>query len=109
MRNSGEKKHPAGYWLGIGLAVGIAIGLVADFLLWIFVASDLLWFGAGSTVGLVLGAVAGMFIENRKRHLSEDQTKAEKENHRQILQLTGMGVIMLVIVSIFLLLKKIGA
>jgi hypothetical protein len=108
MRNSGEKKHPAGYWLGVGLAAGIAVGLAADFILWLFVESEILWFGAGSTVGLVLGAIVGLIIENRKQHLRQDQTKAEKDHHRQVLRLTGMGVLMLVIVSIFLLLKKLG-
>lgn len=106
MKKKNHKKYPAGYWLGIGLAAGIAVGLVADFALWFFVESEWLWFGAGSTAGLVLGTVAGMILESRKQHLRQDQTRAEKENHKQILRLTGMGVIMLIMVSVFLLLKN---
>jgi hypothetical protein len=108
MEKNTHKKYPAGHWLGIGLAAGIVTGLVADILHTIFLESNLLWFGSGATLGLAVGTIAGILLENRKKHLRRELSPAERAKHKNVLTLTAMSVTMLVVVSVFLLLKKLG-
>lgn len=109
MEKNNHKKYPPGHWLGIAMGAGLLAGLIADILLPVFVEIEWLWFGVGSTAGLILGALAGLMLEKHNLHLRHQLSKEAKERHRQIVTLTVMSVMMLVVVSVFLFLKKLQA
>lgn len=101
-----EKKFPPGHWLGVGLGVGLVAGIIADVILALYVKLEFLWFGLGSTLGLIAGVLAGYILERKNIHRRSNLTPAEKQHHKMTIQLTIMSVAMLIIVSVFLYLKK---
>ena len=104
-----NKKYQAGHWLGLGIGIGVAVGLIADVILATVVHIENLWFGAASTVAIGIGAIAGSIVEKKNKHLRKELSATELEKHKSTLLLTYTGIAMLIIVSIFLYLKKMQA
>jgi membrane protein YqaA with SNARE-associated domain len=101
-----EKKFPPGHWLAVGLGIGLVAGIIADVVLALYVKLEFLWFGFGSTLGLIVGVLAGYILEHKNFHRRSELSPTEKKRHKMTIQLTLMSVAMLIIVSVFLYLKK---
>jgi len=104
-----DKKHYAGHWLGLGLGVGLSAGIVADVLLSVLAKDKMPWFGICASVGVLAGLITGILLEKKNQHRRKSLTHTEKQKHNQVIILTAMSIAMLIIVSIFLYIKKMNA
>jgi len=104
-----NKKYQAGHWLGLGIGIGVAAGLVADIILATAIHVEKLWFGAASTAAIAIGAIAGSIVEQKNKHLRKEMSASEQEKYNSTLRLTYTGISMLILVSVFLFLKKMQA
>jgi predicted MFS family arabinose efflux permease len=84
------RKHPKGYWVGIGISIGIAIGAglgpIFDN------------FGVGIGVGVALGAAIGTALEQRHKDELRPLTEQEKVSQRRSI-LIGVALTTLLVIG----------
>jgi len=69
------RKHPRGYWMGIGISIGIALG----------VALGPIFdnFGVGIGIGVAIGAAIGTSLEQRHKDQLRPLTGEEKARQKR--------------------------
>jgi hypothetical protein len=87
-----ERKHPQGYWLGIGVSIGIAMGVGFGLALENF--------GAGIGVGIAIGAGLGSALEQRHKNELRPLTEQEEARQRRGVLIGVAFTVLLVISSI---------
>jgi drug/metabolite transporter (DMT)-like permease len=89
-----ERKHPKGYWMGVGISVGVAIGVALGPIF------DNL--GVGIGIGIALGSGIGASLEQRNkdnlRPLTEQERTRQKRSIATGLALTTILAVFLIIV-----------
>jgi len=89
------KKHPGGYWMGVGLSIGVAIGAALGPLF------DNI--GIGIAIGIAVGSGIGASLEQRYKDNIRPLTEQEHKRQRWAV-IVGLLVMLASVIALALLL-----
>jgi len=101
-----KNKYPKGHWMGIGIGIGMVLGMAFGVLVGVLIGKIPLGITLGPAMGVACGTAIGAGLEAKHKDNVREMTPMENSRRRKIIMLTVMGLIMLVILSLMLFLKK---
>jgi hypothetical protein len=94
------RKHPKGYWMGIGMSIGIALGAA--------LGPIFDNFGTGIGIGVAIGAGIGASLEQRHKDNLRPLTEQEKARQKRgiTIGLTLTSVLFIILIMVYFLLAR---
>jgi len=101
-----KHKYPKGHWLGVGLMIGMPIGILIGIAMGVGMDNMGLGISLGPAMGAGIGLAIGAGLEAKNKDNVRETTQEEQSRQKRLMIITFLGLVILVLVSIMLFLKK---